>query len=99
MFYFGADYYHEHWPEARWPEDARLMAAAGFNVVRLAEFAWALMEPQDGRFDFTWLDRAIETLAAHDIQVVLGTPTASPPPWLMSKQEDLYLVQKSNYHK
>jgi beta-galactosidase len=95
MFYYGADYYPEHWPEAHWPEDARLMAEAGFNVVRLAEFAWALMEPQDGRFDFSWLDRAIDALSAHGMQVVLGTPTASPPPWLMAKQEDLFLVQKS----
>jgi len=95
MFYFGADYYPEHWPEERWPEDARLMNEAGFNVVRLAEFAWALMEPEEGRFDFSWLDRAIEILSAHGIQIVLGTPTASPPPWLMAKQEDLFLVNKS----
>ena len=46
MFYFGADYYPEHWTEERWPEDARLMAEAGFNVVRLAEFAWSKLEPR-----------------------------------------------------
>ena len=95
MFYFGADYYPEHWPEERWPEDARLMAEAGFNVVRLAEFAWSKLEPVEGRYDFGWLDRSIEILSAHGIQVVLGTPTASPPPWLMAKQEDLFLVEQS----
>ncbi|NIM93403.1 MAG: beta-galactosidase [Anaerolineales bacterium] len=94
MFYFGADYYPEHWPETRWFEDARLMAEAGFNIVRMAEFAWSFMEPEDGKFEFAWLDRAIETLAAQDIHVVLGTPTASPPPWLMAKQEDLFLVRE-----
>jgi beta-galactosidase len=62
MFRFGADYYPEHWPEERWPEDARLMAEAGFNVVRLAEFAWSCLEPSDGQFDFGWLDRAIDVL-------------------------------------
>lgn len=98
-FYFGADYYPEHWPEERWPKDAELMKAAGFNIVRLAEFAWAKMEPQDGRFDFGWLDRAIEILAKHGIQVVLGTPTASPPPWLMAKQEDLFLVDKTGIRR
>jgi len=94
MYRFGADYYPEHWPEERWPEDARLMAAAGFNIVRLAEFAWSLMEPEESRFDFDWLDRAIEILSAHGIQVILGTPTAAPPPWLMSKQEDLFIVNQ-----
>ena len=59
MFYFGVDYYPEHWPEERWPEDACLMAEAGFNVVRLAEFAWSKLEPYEGHYDFDWLDRAI----------------------------------------
>jgi beta-galactosidase len=95
MLYFGADYYPEHWPESRWAEDVRLMREAGFNVVRLAEFAWSKMEPRDGCFDFDWLDRAIALLADNGIAVVLGTPTASPPPWLMSKQDDLYLVNEA----
>jgi beta-galactosidase len=94
MFRFGTDYYPEHWPEDRWPEDARLMAEAGFNVVRLAEFAWSRFELDDGQFDFDWLDRAIDLIAAHDIQVVLGTPTASPPPWLMAKQPDIFIVRE-----
>jgi beta-galactosidase len=95
MFYFGADYYPEHWPEERWVEDARLMAEAGFNVVRLAEFAWSKMEPNEGEFEFDWLDRAISVLLSHGIQVILGTPTASPPPWLMAKQKDLFLVEQN----
>ena len=94
MFRFGADYYPEHWPEERWAEDARLMKTAGFNVVRLAEFAWSLMEPSEGSFDFTWLDRAISVLAEYQIEVILGTPTASPPPWLMAKQADLFMVNQ-----
>jgi beta-galactosidase len=93
-FYFGADYYPEHWPEVRWQEDAELMKVAGFNVVRMAEFAWSRLEPREGIYDFDWLDRAIEVLSAQGIEVVLGTPTASPPPWLMAKQKDLFLVQE-----
>jgi beta-galactosidase len=93
-FYFGADYYPEHWPEERWQEDAELMKAAGFNVVRMAEFAWSRLEPREGIYDFDWLDRAIEVLSARGIEVVLGTPTASPPPWLMAKQKDLFLVRE-----
>ncbi|HUX77658.1 MAG TPA: beta-galactosidase, partial [Anaerolineae bacterium] len=94
MFHFGVDYFPEHWPEDRWPEDARLMAEAGFNVVRLAEFAWAKMEPQEEQYDFDWLDRAIAILASHDIRVVLGTPTASPPPWLMAQSPEFFRVRE-----
>lgn len=94
MYRFGADYYPEHWPEERWTLDAQLMEDAGINVVRMAEFAWSLMEPEEGTFDFSWLDRAIEILTTHGIQIVLGTPTAGPPPWLMSKRNDLFLVRE-----
>jgi beta-galactosidase len=92
MFYFGVDYYPEQWPPERWPEDARLMAEAGVNIVRLAEFAWSFLEPQPGVYDFTWLDRAIAVLSQQGIQVILGTPTASPPPWVMSMHPDAYKV-------
>jgi beta-galactosidase len=92
MFRFGADYYPEHWPEERWELDARLMQEAGFNTVRLAEFAWSRLEPSPGRFDFDWLDRAIAILHARGIQVVLGTPTGSPPPWVMAMHPDAYRV-------
>jgi beta-galactosidase len=95
MFPFGVDYYPEHWPEERWPEDARLMAEAGVNVVRLAEFAWSFLEPHPGHFDFDWLDRAIEILHQHGIQVILGTPTASAPPWVMAMLPDAYKVNEN----
>ena len=92
MFYYGVDYYPEHWPEERWETDARMMQEAGFNVVRLAEFAWSVMEPEDGVFDFGWLDRAIDILGAHGMKVVLGTPSAAVPPWLWQKIPDIALV-------
>jgi beta-galactosidase len=91
---YGADYYPEHWPQERWPEDARLMEEAGFNVVRMAEFAWTHMEPREGACDFAWLDRAIALLADHGIQTVLGTPTAAPPAWLMRAYPECFLVNE-----
>ncbi len=94
-FPFGVDYYPEHWPEERWSEDARLMAEIGVNTVRLAEFAWSRLEPQEGCFDFAWLDRAIHILAEKNIRTILGTPTASAPPWLMNKDETLFLVREN----
>jgi len=94
VVFFGADYYPEQWPEDRWPEDARLMEEAGFNVVRLAEFAWSKMEPRPAKFDFNWLDRLLEILQSHGISAVLGTPTASPPPWLMAGNPDIFRVRE-----
>src|SRR5262245_41751937 len=83
----GVDYYPEQWPEERWPVDARLMATLGLTYVRIGEFAWSLLEPEEGQFDFTWLDRAIATLQGEGLQVVLGTPTAAPPPWLTTRYD------------
>ena len=95
MYRFGVDYYPEHWPEERWPIDAKLMQEAGINVVRLVEFAWAQMEPRANRFDFAWLDRALDILLQHGIQVILGTPTASAPPWVMEMYPDAFKLMAS----
>ncbi len=92
MFRYGVDYYPEHWPEERWTQDAHFMQEAGFNTVRLAEFAWSRMEPRAGQYDFAWLDRAIDILARHNLDIVLGTPTASAPPWLMVAHPDIFIV-------
>ena len=93
-FYFGVDYYPEQWPEDRWATDAQWMAEAGFNLARLGEFAWAKMEPVEGRFDFSWLERAIATLSAHGLRVMLGTPTAAPPAWLAADHPGIFRVRK-----
>ncbi|HKQ52730.1 MAG TPA: beta-galactosidase, partial [Pyrinomonadaceae bacterium] len=91
-FLFGVDYYPEQWDEEMWEQDARRMREAGVNVVRMGEFAWALMEPEEGKFDFSLFDRAIATLARHDIKVILGTPTATPPKWLTHKYPEVLHV-------
>lgn len=87
--YIGVDYYPEHWPKERWATDARLMQEAGFNVVRLAEFAWIFLEPEEGRFTFDLLDEAITLLGQHGISVVLGTPTAAMPAWAPRKYPEV----------
>lgn len=96
--HFGAAYYPEHWPEERWPEDIRLMQEAGLTVVRMAEFAWSTMEPSAGKFNFSWLERAIEMLAAGGIVSVLGTPTAAPPAWLVEKHPNLLAMDEYGRH-
>jgi beta-galactosidase len=81
-FLYGAAYYPEHWDRKLWARDARLMKAAGFNAVRVAEFAWCFFEPEEGRFDFTWLDDAIAILDKAGIKTIIGTPTATIPAWM-----------------
>ena len=88
----GVCYYPEQWPRERWPQDAELMRQAGLSLVRIAEFAWVAMEPREGEFTWAWLDQAIEVLAAEGLQVILGTPTASPPPWLCRAHPDILPV-------
>ncbi len=85
----GVDYYPEHWPERRWATDAAMMREAGLEVVRLAEFAWSRIEPQEGAFTWAWLDRAIELLTAEGLSIVLCTPTAAPPAWLTRRYPDI----------
>ena len=89
---FGVSYYPEQWPQDRWPIDADLMAEFGLDVVRLAEFAWSSYEPDRGRFHFDWLDRAIDTLVARGLQIVMCTPTATPPVWLARERPDILAV-------
>ncbi|MFJ6072876.1 beta-galactosidase [Streptomyces sp. NPDC093065] len=79
---YGGDYNPEQWPEETWPEDVRLMKAAGVNSVTLGVFSWSKLEPRPGVHDFAWLDRLMDLMHTNGIGVVLATPTASPPPWL-----------------
>lgn len=90
----GVCYYPEHWPESWWEKDARRMRALGLSYVRIGEFAWSRLEPTRGSFDFGWLDRAIDTLASAGLKVVLGTPTATPPKWLMDEYPEIAPVDE-----
>lgn len=89
MIYFGASYYPEQLDASEVGPDARLMHAAGFNLVRMGEFAWSRMERDDGQFDFDWLENAVEILARHGVKSLLCTPTAAPPKWLTDKHPDI----------
>jgi beta-galactosidase len=85
----GVCYYPEHWPQDRWAEDARRMVEMGLSWVRIAEFAWSRIEPEPGRFDWAWLDDAMETLAGAGLKIVMCTPTAAPPKWLIDAHPDI----------
>jgi beta-galactosidase len=85
----GVCYYPEHWPEDWWEKDAQRMRGMGISYVRIGEFAWSRYEPKRGHFDWGWLDRAIEVLGKAGLKIVLGTPTATPPKWLMDEHPEI----------
>jgi beta-galactosidase len=89
---FGVDYYPDQTDESLWEEDARMMAEFGVTNVRVAEFAWSFMEPTEGRYDFAWLHKSVDILRARKIAVILGTPSAAPPPWLSQKYPEVLMV-------
>lgn len=88
----GVCYYPEHWPEEMWVQDAARMVETGITHVRIGEFAWALFEPDPGRYDWDWFDRAIDTLGDAGLKLILGTPTATPPKWLIDQHPEILAI-------
>lgn len=93
----GTCYYPEHWDENIWQDDATRMREAGIDWVRIGEFAWSRIEPKEGNFDWGWLDRAVEVLAKAGLQIIMGTPTATPPNWVMEKHPDMIAIDRNGH--
>jgi beta-galactosidase len=88
---YGAAYYEEYMPYDRLEQDVQLMQQAGISVVRMGESSWGLWEPQDGRFDFAWMDRVIDRMQQAGIKVILGTPTYSVPAWMYKEHPKIFI--------
>ncbi|MEE1619597.1 beta-galactosidase [Brachybacterium sp. J153] len=89
---YGGDYNPEQWPEEVRLEDVELMREAGVNLVSVAIFAWATLEPREGEYEFAWLDDVMDRLGEAGVQVALATATASPPPWLTRAHPEILPV-------
>jgi len=100
-FLYGAAFYEEYMPEDRLEKDVQLMQRAGINVVRVGESTWSVWEPEDGRFEFAWMDRIVARLAQAHIRVIMGTPTYSIPPWMFKAHPEILVThldgQKATY--
>lgn len=90
--YLGAAYYPEDWPLEQIDADIALMKQAGMNVMRVGEFAWSRMEPEEGVFDFDWLRLVVDKLSAAGIATMMGTPTCTPPAWLTERYPECLFV-------
>ncbi|MCC8409458.1 beta-galactosidase [Mucilaginibacter sp. UR6-1] len=89
---YGVAYYDEYMPAERLDKDVAMMKAAGINVVRIAESTWSTLEPREGEFNFTHIDRVLQAMNHAGIKVIIGTPTYAIPAWLAAKHPDVLVT-------
>ncbi|HEY7119713.1 MAG TPA: beta-galactosidase [Tepidisphaeraceae bacterium] len=99
MMKIGTYYYPEQWPQEQWERDFDNMAALGLRLVHMGEFAWFTLEPREGEFHLDWLSQCVEMAARRKMQVILCTPTAAPPIWLVDKYPDVLPVDDAGRRK
>lgn len=92
MLTIGVYYYPEAWPESQWARDMTNMRKLGMEFVHMGEFAWYFMEPQEGKYNFDWLEKNIDLAAKNGLKVVLCTPSATPPIWLEREHPEIMMV-------
>lgn len=88
----GIAYYPEHWDEKEWDKDLNRIKAMGVNTIRIGEFMWSLLEPEEGQYDFTILDRMVDKITEHGFKILMGTPTATFPSWVVSNYSNILAV-------
>lgn len=93
-FVHGGDYNPEQWIDTPdiWQEDMRLAKLAHCNTMSIGIFSWTSLEPEEGQFDFSWLDQVMDMLAKNDMHAVLATPSGARPAWLSAKYPEVLRV-------
>ena len=91
----GVYYYPEHWDSTQWDRDLKNIAAMGFEFTHYAEFAWAQLEPEEGKYDFAWLDKAVSLAAKYHLKVIMCTSTCTPPVWLSRKHPEILSMNEN----
>lgn len=93
----GGDYNPDQWlttKETTWKEDMRLARLAGINTLSVGIFSWAALEPEEGRYEFGWLDEILDLMAENEITAVLATPTGARPGWMSRKYPEVLRVNR-----
>jgi len=88
----GIYYYPEHWNENQWERDIKKISDMGFEFVHVAEFAWYKMEPEEGKFDFAWLDKVVDLCVKYNLKVVMCTPSATTPTWMRINYPETFIM-------
>src|ERR1035437_4480129 len=88
----GIYYYPEHWSENQRERDIKKISEMGFEFVHIAEFAWYKMEPEEGKFDFAWLDKVVDLCARYHLKVVMCTPSATTPTWMRINYPETFIM-------
>lgn len=91
-FLYGGDYNPEQWSEDTWSQDIKVFKQADINSATINVFSWALLEPREGKYDFSKLDRIVKNLSAADFDIVMATSTAAMPAWMFKKYPDVARV-------
>lgn len=94
--HLAVDYYPSQWPESMWEPDIAAMKDLNISYVRINEFDWAILEPEEGVYDFSVLDKTLELLSRYNLKAIIGTPTASPPAWVIDNYPTSLFVDVSN---
>ena len=85
----GVCYYPEQWQESQWLQDAQMMRELGLRIVRIGVFTWTKLEPKPGIYEWDWFDKVISIFEKVGLQVVIATPTAAPPAWLIYQHPEI----------
>lgn len=93
----GAYYYPEHWNSDEWAPDLKKMSELGFEFTHFGEFSWAMLEPEEGKFEFQWLDSVVNLAHNNGLSVIMCTPTPTPPAWLTEKHPEILSVNEDLY--
>lgn len=93
----GTSYYPDHWPKSNWGRDLALIKNSGLDCVRFGEFSWAWFEPEEGHFDFSQYDEFMDLAHANGLQVILCTPTAAPPEWLLHRYPQARMLDANDH--
>ncbi|KXT06639.1 hypothetical protein AC578_8496 [Pseudocercospora eumusae] len=93
--HLAVDYYPSQWPEWMWEPDVARMRDSNISYVRVSEFDWSVLEPKEGEYNFTLLDRTLDLFGKYGLKAIIGTPTAAPPNWLTEKY-DVSFVDRTN---
>ncbi|EEJ72833.1 beta-galactosidase [Lactobacillus ultunensis] len=91
-FLYGGDYNPDQWSEETWSKDIHVFKEADINSATINVFSWALLEPEEGKFNFAKLDKVVTELSEANFSIVMGTSTAVMPAWMFKKYPDVARV-------